>query len=147
MASSSTHAGASGPTWATTLSRQADATATISCADGFCTRTPPAGAATETPRRRSSDDERADQVDHPRRRADRVLLTDQGPQRVLLLAGEAAELRAVGPEVGPAALHQGQDLEHAVVDRAGQPQALGRGGRRALGRGRPARRAQQRVRP
>jgi len=56
VASSSTHAGAEGPTWATTLSRQAETTATISSASGFARSTPPEGAATETPRRRSSDD-------------------------------------------------------------------------------------------
>ena len=58
---------------------------------------------------------------------------DQRPQRALLLPGQPAEVGDVTAELGAAALHQRQHLQHPVVHRARQPGALRRGGRGPLG--------------
>ena len=64
---------------------------------------------------------------------DLVLLADQGAQRDLLLAGQPAQLGGLAAELVAAALHQAEHLQHAVVDRPGQPGPLGGGRRVALG--------------
>ena len=64
---------------------------------------------------------------------DLVLLADQGAQHDLLLAGQPAQRGGVPAELGTPALHEAEHLQHAVVDGAGQPGALGGGGRVALG--------------
>ncbi len=64
-----------------------------------------------------------------------VLLPDQRPQRALLLAGEPAEVGELAARARvPAALHQRQHLQHAVVHGARQPGALLGRPRRSLGR-------------
>ena len=70
----------------------------------------------------------------PRRTGrDLVLLADQGPQHDLLLAGQPAQLGGVAAELRTPALHEAEHLQHAVMDRPGQPGPLGRGGGVALG--------------
>ena len=66
-----------------------------------------------------------------RRPVERDLL-DQGTQAHFLLAGEAAE-STPSAQLGRAALHQRERLQHAVVDDACQPLPLGRAGGRPLG--------------
>ena len=131
--SSSTHARASGPTCWATLSRQAATTATSSEATSAGSSTAPgghdldAGAALEV-------DQRGGQVGGAGGTGrDLVLLADQGAQRDLLLAGQPAQLGGVPAELGAAALHEAEHLQHPVVDGAGQPGPLGGGGRVALG--------------
>jgi hypothetical protein len=48
----------------------------------------------------------------------------QRPQPGLLLARQPAELHALTTELGPAALHHRQHLQHAVVDRTPEAGAL-----------------------
>ena len=64
---------------------------------------------------------------------DLVLLADQGPQRRLLLAGQPSQLGGLAAQLVPAPLDQAEHLQHAVVDRPGQPGPLGGGCGVALG--------------
>ena len=126
-ASSSTQAGASGPTWRATLSRQAPTTAPARTTTAPGSSTGSAGAAkvTETGRSRPPSAWRRSASSSTRGAGERVLLADQRPQGALLLPGQPAELGAVAAELAAPPLHQGEHLEHAVVHGAGEPGPLG----------------------
>ena len=118
---------ASRPTWCRDVVRQADTTATISPAtaagehDGRPGRGdvhPGASAA------RTSSSRRGRRSPVRRRRSTRVLLHGSAPQRAPPARRRAGRARRPsGPSSGAAPLHQGEHLQHAVVDGAGQPGA------------------------
>ncbi len=122
-----------------------DTTATSSSAVACSRSTPPEGAATDTPARRSSADSA------PTRSTTPGVGSTASCWRIRVRsAGSCSPARRPssapsGPELRPASLDQREHLQHPVVHRARQPGALGRGRRGPLGDRRPRRRPQQRV--